>query len=39
MCGNPRKFFNERTMQEQRLMQDMDQQSRHHKNGTVSEDE
>lgn len=24
MCGNPRKFFNERTVQEQRLMQDID---------------
>lgn len=24
MCGNPRKFFDERTMQEKRLMQDTD---------------
>lgn len=24
MCGNPRKFFDERTMQEQRQMQDVD---------------
>lgn len=24
MCGNPRKFFKERTIQEQRLMQDVE---------------
>ena len=24
MCGNPRKFFKERTIQEKRLMQDID---------------
>lgn len=24
MCGNPRKFFNERTIQEKRMMQDIE---------------
>jgi hypothetical protein len=39
MCGNPRKFFKELTMQEQRMMQDLDQQPHRHKNGIVPEDE
>ena len=27
MCGNPRKFFKERTMQEKRMLQDLDNNS------------
>jgi len=38
MCGNPRKFFNERTMQEQRQMQDVDAIRDRHSNGTIPED-
>jgi hypothetical protein len=34
MCGNPRKFFDERTLQEQRQMQDMDHLRNRHSNGT-----
>lgn len=39
MCGNPRKFFDERTMQEQRAMQDMEQVRNRHSNGKSTEDE
>jgi hypothetical protein len=41
MCGNPRKVFNEKTMQEQRMEQDMDNVRDRHSNGTViiNEDE
>jgi calcineurin-like phosphoesterase family protein len=39
MCGNPRKFFDERTMQEQRAMQDVDHIRNRHSNGKLSEDE
>jgi hypothetical protein len=41
MCGNPRKIFNEKTMQEQRMEQDMDTIRDRHSNGTViiNEDE
>lgn len=39
MCGNPRKFFKELTMQELRLMQDLDRQPRRRTNGIVPEDE
>jgi len=38
MCGNPRKFFNERTLQEQRQMQDVDATRDRHSNGVPSED-
>jgi hypothetical protein len=33
MCGNPRKFWGERTIQEQRLFQDVDQTTDKHSNG------
>jgi hypothetical protein len=33
MCGNPRKFWGERTIQEQRLFQDVDQTTDRHGNG------
>jgi hypothetical protein len=39
MCGNPRKFFKERTMQEQREMQDVEQIRNKHSNGTTPQDE
>jgi hypothetical protein len=35
MCGNPRKFFKERTWQEQREMQDVEQIRNKHSNGTT----
>lgn len=39
MCGNPRKFFKERTVQEKRLMQDVDNIRDKHSNGTAPSDE
>ena len=39
MCGNPRKFFDERTMQEQRQMQDVEKTRNKHSNGTPAQDE
>ena len=39
MCGNPRKFFKELTMQEKRHMQDVDARRDRHSNGTVPNDE
>lgn len=33
MCGNPRKFFKERTIQEKRMFQDTDQVNDKHSNG------
>jgi len=39
MCGNPRKFFNERTIQEKRHMQDADTHRDRHSNGVLLEDE
>ena len=33
MCGNPRKFFGEKTIQEQRLFQDTEKTSDRHSNG------
>jgi hypothetical protein len=39
MCGNPRKFFKELTMQEKRHMQDVDSRRDRHSNGTVPDDE
>jgi hypothetical protein len=39
MCGNPRKFFNERTMQEKRQMQDVDRLRDRHSNGVIPQDE
>jgi hypothetical protein len=38
-CGNPRKFFDERTMQEQRAMQDVEQKRNKHSNGTLPNDD
>lgn len=39
MCGNPRKFFKEKTMQEKRFEQDVDTVRDRHSNGTVSNNE
>lgn len=39
MCGNPRKFFKERTMQEKRFEQDVDTVRDRHSNGTTPKDE
>jgi hypothetical protein len=39
MCGNPRKFFKELTMQERRQMQDVENLRDRHSNGTVPNDE
>lgn len=38
MCGNPRKFFGEKTIQEQRLFQDTEKTSDRHSNGTTPKD-
>lgn len=35
MCGNPRKFFGEATVQEQRLFQDVETHRDKHSNGTL----
>jgi len=39
MCGNPRKFFKELTMQEKRWLQDIDNVRNRHSNGSVNNDE
>jgi hypothetical protein len=39
MCGNPRKFFKEKTMQEKRFEQDVDTVRDRHSNGTLPKDE
>jgi hypothetical protein len=39
MCGNPRKFFNEPTMQEKRWLQDMDTTRERRSNGSINNDE
>lgn len=39
MCGNPRKFFNEPTIQEKRFSQDMDNSRNRHSNGNKSDKE
>ena len=39
MCGNPRKFFKELTMQEKRQMQDVDNPRTRHSNGTAPTDD
>ena len=39
MCGNPRKFFDERTQQEKRSMQDVEQKRNKHSNGSPPTDE
>jgi hypothetical protein len=39
MCGNPRKFFKEPTVQERRFDQDVDTRRDRHSNGTVLNDE
>ena len=38
-CGNPRKFFDERTVQEQRAMQDIDNRRDKHSNGLPPEND
>lgn len=39
MCGNPRKFFGEKTIQEQRFDQDVENKPDKHGNGlTIKED-
>ena len=39
MCGNPRKFFKELTMQEKRQMQDAEHVRNRHSNGKIPENE
>ena len=39
MCGNPRKFFKEKTMQEKRFEQDVDTQRDKHSNGLPPEED
>lgn len=39
MCGNPRKFFGEKTIQEQRLFQDTEKISDRHSNGLPPNEE
>lgn len=39
MCGNPRKFFKELTMQEKSLMQDLDNIRDRRSNGVPPQDE
>lgn len=39
MCGNPRKFFKEPTMQEKRWLQDMDTTRERRSNGAINKDE
>ena len=39
MCGNPRKFFGEPTVQEQRELQDVDHLRNRHSNGTLKSGE
>ena len=39
MCGNPRKFFKEPTVQEKRFDQNVDNRRDRHSNGTVPNDE
>jgi hypothetical protein len=36
MCGNPRKFFGEPTVQEKRMFQDVDATSDRHSNGLTT---
>ena len=38
MCGNPRKFFKEPTLQERRLFQDVEKITDKHSNGLKSND-
>jgi hypothetical protein len=35
MCGNPRKFFGEETVQEKRLFQDVEKSTDRHSNGIL----
>jgi len=37
MCGNPRKFFNERTQQEKRLFQDVEKVTDKRSNGLTND--
>jgi hypothetical protein len=39
MCGNPRKFFNEPTLQERRLFQDVEKITDRHSNGLSNDKE
>jgi hypothetical protein len=38
LCGNPRRIFKERTVQEQRQQQDVDQTTDRHSNGLKSDE-
>jgi hypothetical protein len=38
MCANPRKTFNELTLQERRMFQDIDKENDRHSNGLKNED-
>lgn len=39
LCGNPRKFFKERTIQEKKFMQESEKVNNRHSNGLKPEDE
>jgi hypothetical protein len=39
MCGNPRKFFGERTIQEKRMFQEVEKANDKHSNGVGPVDE
>lgn len=39
LCGNPRKFFKEQTIQEKRMFQDLDKKRDKHSNGIEKNDE
>ena len=39
LCGNPRKLFKEKTIQEQRFYQDTEQVTDKHSNGSVRNEE
>lgn len=39
MCGNPRKMFDEKTIQEKRMYQDADTPNDKHSNGLTTEDD
>lgn len=38
LCGNPRKIFKQKTMQERKFLQDTENRPKKHGNGTVEED-
>jgi heterodisulfide reductase subunit C len=38
LCGNPRKIYNQSTLQERRMFQDLDKEHDRHSNGLKKED-